>query len=348
MIVVMKRGATAEQIEHVTEKIVAFGYQVHPIYGEVRTVLAAVGADEGKARLESLKTMPGVEHVMPVLKPFKLCSREVKAEPTVIRVGEAVIGNREIVVMAGPCSVESREQILEVAHAVKASGAKILRGGAFKPRTSPYAFQGLGEDGLKLLAEAREQTGLAVVTEIMDPHDLPAVVDYADILQVGARNVQNFALLKALGRTRKPVFLKRGLSTTVEEWLMSAEYIMSEGNYEVILCERGIRTFETITRNTLDLNAVPAVKVLSHLPVIVDPSHGTGRWDLVTPMALAAVAAGADGLMIEVHPRPEEALSDGYQSLTIGRFRELMVRASHVAEAVARSLTIPAVAAGKV
>ena len=348
MIVVMKRGASEEQVAHVSEKIEKFGYQVHPIIGEVRTVLAAVGTDEGKARLESLKTMPGVENVMPVLQPFKLCSREVRKEPTIIRVGEATIGNRELVVMAGPCSVESADQLFEVAHAVKAAGATILRGGAFKPRTSPYAFQGLGEEGLKLLAEARERTGLAVVTEIMDPHDLAAVVDYTDILQVGARNVQNFALLKELGRTRKPVFLKRGLSTTVEEWLMSAEYIMSEGNYEVILCERGIRTFETITRNTLDLNAVPAVKALSHLPVIVDPSHGTGRWDLVTPMALAGIACGADGLMIEVHPRPEEAWSDGYQSLTVGRFRELMVRASHVASAVGRSLTIPAAAGAKV
>lgn len=347
MIVVMKRGAASEEIAHVTEKIEAFGYQVHPIYGEVRTVLAAVGTDEGKGRLEALKTLPGVENVMPVLNPFKLCSREVKGEPTVIRVGDAVIGSRELTVMAGPCSVESREQILEAAHAVKAAGAKILRGGAYKPRTSPYAFQGLGEEGLKLLAEAREQTGLAIVTEIMDPHDLPLVDEYTDIFQIGARNVQNFSLLKAVGRTRKPVFLKRGLSTTVEEWLMSAEYIMHEGNYDVILCERGIRTFETITRNTLDLNAVPAVKELTHLPVIVDPSHGTGRWDLVQPMALAAIACGADGLMIEVHPHPEEAWSDGYQSLTAGRFRELMVRASHVADAVGRSLKVPAHAGAK-
>lgn len=341
MIIVMKQGAAAEDVAAVSNKIEEFGYHVHPIYGELRTVLAAVGHDEGKARLESLKTMHGVDDVMRVLKPFKLCSREVKSENTIVRVGDVEIGGREVIVMAGPCSVESREQILEVARAVKAAGAKILRGGAFKPRTSPYSFQGLGREGLELLAEAREETGLAIVTELMDPHELALLHDFTDIIQIGARNIQNFALLKEVGKTRKPVFLKRGLSTTVEEWLMSAEYLMSEGNYDVVLCERGIRTFETATRNTLDLNAVPAVKSMSHLPVAADPAHGTGRWDLVTPMALAAVACGADALMIEVHPRPEEAWSDGYQSLTPRRFTELMARVARVAEAIGRTVAAP-------
>jgi 3-deoxy-7-phosphoheptulonate synthase len=282
--------------------------------------------------------MHGVEDVVPILKPFKLVSRELKRESTLVDVGGVVFGGPELQVIAGPCSVESREQIIEIAEIVKKGGAKILRGGAFKPRTSPYSFQGLEEKGLKLLAEARERTGLKVVTEVMDSHNVDLIAEYADILQVGARNMQNFALLKTLGKTDKPILLKRGMMSTVEELLMSAEYILSEGNYRVILCERGIRTFETATRNTLDLNSIPSIKKLSHLPVIVDPSHGTGRWDMVLPMSKASIAAGADGLMIEVHPRPEEAFSDGFQSLVPNRYYELMSEVRPLVAAMGRTM----------
>jgi 3-deoxy-7-phosphoheptulonate synthase len=328
----MKAGASQQQIECVFEKVQELGFRVHPIYGELRTVIACVGDERGKFRLQTLETLDGVENVVPILKPFKLASREWNKSRTSITIPipnesnlpPVVIGNDTIVVMAGPCSVESREQILLSAELVKKAGAKVLRGGAFKPRTSPYAFQGLEEEGLKLLAEAREKTGLLIITEVITPTDVPLVADYADILQIGARNMQNFALLKDVGKLKKPVLLKRGQSSTLKELLMSAEYIMSQGNEQVILCERGIRTFEEYTRNTCDLSAVPALKELSHLPVIVDPSHGTGVRSLVTPLAKAAIAVGADGLIIEVHPHPETAFSDGAQSLTPEQFEILM------------------------
>ncbi len=329
MIIVMKPGASQQQIEHVFEKVRELGFQVHPIYGELRTVIACVGDERGKSRLQALDSLDGVENVVPILKPFKLASMEWKQAKTEIRLtgtnGRALtIGNNYFVVMAGPCSVENREQILLSAEQVRKAGATVLRGGAFKPRTSPYSFQGLEEEGLKLLAEARERTGLFIITEVITPADVGLVAQYADILQIGARNMQNFALLKEVGKVRKPVLLKRGMSSTLKELLMSAEYIMSQGNYEVILCERGIRTFEDYTRNTCDLSAVPALKELSHLPVIVDPSHGTGVRSLVTPIAKAAVAVGADGLIVEVHPNPEEAFSDGAQSLLPEQFEAMM------------------------
>jgi 3-deoxy-7-phosphoheptulonate synthase len=332
MIVVMKPGASQKEIEHVFEKVRGLGYQVHPIYGEQRTVVACVGDERGKSRLQALELVEGVESVVPILKPYKLASTDWKRERTKITLGEknraggpqATIGNNHFLVMAGPCSVESREQILTVAEQVKSAGAKVLRGGAYKPRSSPYSFQGLEEAGLKLLVEAREKTGLFIITEVITPADVPMVTEYADILQIGARNMQNFALLKEVGKVRKPVLLKRGMANTLKDLLLSAEYIMSQGNYEVILCERGIRTFEDYTRNTCDLSAVPALHELSHLPVIVDPSHGTGVRSLVTPLAKAAVAVGADGLLVEVHPSPEDAFSDGAQSLMPAQFDELM------------------------
>jgi len=324
MIIVMEHQADKRHIDRVIEEVRRLGYTPHPIFGTDRTVVACVGDERGKDRIQTLDGLPGVEAVVPILKPFKLAGREAKPEKTVIDVGGVKIGGKEIVVMAGPCSVENRQQVLDTAEAVKAAGAKILRGGAFKPRTSPYDFQGMEEEGLKLLAEAREKTGLKIITELMDAHHLELVERYADIIQIGARNSQNFFLLKAVGKSAKPVMLKRGMSTTIREFLMSAEYILAQGNYNVILCERGIRTFETYTRNTLDLNAVPVVQKLSHLPIFVDPSHGTGRWDIVAPMSKAALAAGADGLIIEVHTKPGEAVSDGAQSLKPSKFRELM------------------------
>jgi 3-deoxy-7-phosphoheptulonate synthase len=336
MIIVLKSGSTDAEVEDVCRRIRAMGYTPHTIRGEVRTVIGAVGDDRGKERLRALESLEIVETVTPILKPFKLASLEVRSEPTRVTVGGAVIGGRKLVVMAGPCSVESREQVLEVAIKVKAAGASVLRGGAFKPRTSPYAFQGLEEEGLKYLDEARRETGLPVITEVMEPEKVAVVAEHADILQIGARNVQNFSLLRRVGEVGKPVLLKRGMSTSIQEWLLSAEYILAGGNPNVILCERGIRTFETATRFTLDLNAVPVVKRLTHLPVVVDPSHGTGHWEYVEAMACAGVAAGADGLLIEVHPRPEEALSDGPQSLKPDRFAKLMERVRRVAEAVDR------------
>ena len=338
MIIVMKSGVTEADVEEVCRRVVELGYQPHTIHGEIKTVIAAVGEERGQADLRILEALETVEAVMPVQQPFKLASRETKSQPSEIPVNGISIGGKQLVVMAGPCSVESQSQMIEVAEAVKAAGATILRGGAYKPRTSPYAFQGLKEQGLKYLAEARKRTGLPVVTEVLETESVELVAEYADILQIGARNVQNFSLLKRVAESGKPVLLKRGMSTSIQEWLLSAEYILSGGNPRVILCERGIRTFETATRFTLDLNAVPVVKKLSHLPVIVDPSHGTGHWDLVAPMAKGAIACGADGLIIEVHPRPEEALSDGPQSLKPAKFAQLMQELRPVALAVGRDL----------
>ncbi|MEP7272905.1 MAG: 3-deoxy-7-phosphoheptulonate synthase, partial [Acidobacteriota bacterium] len=302
MIITMRAGASDEQVDHICARIREFGYVPHVIRGAERTVVAAVGHGDKKEHIESLKSANGVEDVFPILQPFKLVSREVKKQKTSFKVGDLTIGDGGFIVMAGPCSVETRDQLFATADAVVAAGAKILRGGAFKPRTSPYDFQGLEEDGLRLLAEARERTGLKVITEVVNTEDVDLVAQYADILQVGARNMQNFALLKKLGAVKKPVMLKRGLSATIKEFLLSAEYIVTNGNPDVMLCERGIRTFETATRNTLDIAAVPLLNELSHLPVIVDPSHATGKRSLVRPLAKAAVAVGADGLMAEVHP----------------------------------------------
>ena len=325
MIISMIPHATQEQIDHVCDKIKSFGYSAHPIYGQERVVIGAIGSGKDKDRIiEVMESVPGVESVIPILQPFKLVGKELKKEKTVIKMDGFTIGGDQFVVMAGPCSVEYREQILTTAEKVKKAGAKVLRGGAFKPRTSPYDFQGLEEEGLKLLAEAREITGLKIITEIISPENIELVNEYTDIFQVGARNMQNFALLKRLGKVSKPVMLKRGMMSTLKEFLMSAEYIVSQGNPHVILCERGIRTFETYTRNTLDIAAVPALKQMSHLPVFVDPSHGTGKRSLIPPCANAAVAAGADGLIIEVHPNPEEAYSDGPQSLLPEEFEKLM------------------------
>jgi 3-deoxy-7-phosphoheptulonate synthase len=302
-------------------------------------VVGAVGDERGKAVLQSLESMPGVENVVPILKPYKLASKEVKPEPTTVAITpDLSVGGQTITVMAGPCSVESEEQILETARAVKAAGAKVLRGGAFKPRTSPYSFQGMEEDGLKLLALAREETGLPVVTEVVNPRDVELVARYADIMQVGARNVQNFALLKMLGQLDKPVLLKRGMATTIQEYLMSAEYILSEGNRRVILCERGIRTFETATRNTLDISAVPVLREQTHLPILIDPSHATGHASLVPSMCYAAVAAGCDGLIVEVHPHPETAASDGPQSLRPDDFQAMMTKLAEFARVVGKTL----------
>jgi len=323
MIVVMDNKASKQEVQQVIERLTDLGFQIHLSEGVERTIIGAIG-DKAILNDIALEAMNGVEKVVPILQPYKLVSREFKTDDSVVKVGDLEFGGTRIHVMAGPCAVESREQILETAEQVRNAGATVLRGGAFKPRTSPYAFQGLEEEGLKMLAEARERTGLKIVTEVVDPRNVELVCEYADILQIGARNMQNFLLLKEVSSADKPVVLKRGPSATIEEWLMAAEYIMSGGNYNVILCERGIRTFETYLRNTLDLSAVPVAKHLSHLPVIVDPSHATGKWKLIKPMAMAAVAAGADGLMIEVHPNPAQALCDGPQSLTPSNFSSLM------------------------
>jgi len=338
MIIVMKGSAAKEEVQRVIATVEELGYQPHVIWGTQRTVIGAVGDERGKARLQSLEVLPGVESVVPILQPFKLAGREFKATPTIVKVGGVEIGGNRLVVMAGPCSVEDEEQIREIAVTVKAAGASLLRGGAFKPRTSPYAFQGLGPEGLQLLAMARKETGLPIVTEVLKPEDVDLIADTADMLQIGARNVQNFALLKRVGESGKPVLLKRGIATTVQEFLMAAEYVLAEGNFNLVLCERGIRTFETATRFTLDLNAVPVLKKLSHLPVIVDPSHGTGHWEYVPPMAKAAIACGADGLMIEVHSRPETAMSDGIQSLRPIRFQQLMREIEPFVQAAGRRL----------
>ena len=338
MIIVLKPGATEAEIEHLTQKLKERGLTPHLTTGKERRLIGVIG-DERAIQNLPLSIFPGVESVLPILAPYKLVSREFRQEDSVITLGEGVtIGGKQVPVMAGPCAVETQRQVLDIAKAVKAAGARLLRGGAFKPRTSPYAFQGLGEEGLQYLAEAKKITGLPVITEIVDPRDLELVAQYADVLQIGARNMQNFRLLTEVGKYQKPVLLKRGLSATIKEFLLSAEYIMAGGNHRVILCERGIRTFETQTRNTLDLAAVPLIQSLSHLPVVVDPSHATGRWDLVAPMALAAVAAGADGLLIEVHDNPEEALSDGEESLKPAKFAALMTEMRKVAQAVGREI----------
>jgi 3-deoxy-7-phosphoheptulonate synthase len=338
MIIILKSGMGDAAIDDVCRRVTEMGYAPHIIRGEFKTIVAAVGEERGRPDLRLLEAVETVESVMPVQQPFKLASREVRAEPSEVRVNGIAIGGKAVIVMAGPCSVESEAQVQEVADAVKAAGAKILRGGAFKPRTSPYAFQGLKEQGLKYLADARKRTGLPVVTEVLETESVELVAQYTDIMQIGARNIQNFTLLRRVGEMGKPVLLKRGMATSIQEFLLSAEYILAAGNPNVILCERGIRTFETSTRFTLDLNAVPVLKKLSHLPVVVDPSHGTGHWDLVAPMAKGAVACGADGLIIEVHPKPEEALSDGPQSLKPAKFAQLMRELRPVAEAVGRSL----------
>jgi len=319
----MKKGAAEGDIQHVIDFIHQFGLKTHLSKGRERTIIGVIG-EKSKLEKDQISVLRGVSKVYNILQPFKLVSREFQSENSVIQVNDVAIGGGTPVIFAGPCSVENERQILDTAWMVKEFGAKILRGGAFKPRTSPYSFQGLGLEGLKLLKKAREETGLSIVTEVMDPADVELISEYADILQVGSRSMQNFNLLKAVGRTRKPVLLKRGMSATLTELLMSAEYIMSEGNPNIILCERGIRTFVEYSRNTLDLNIVPAVQKISHLPIIVDPSHGTGRSDLVAPLSLAAIAVGADGLMVEVHPKPELALSDANQSLNAEQFGELM------------------------
>src|SRR5277367_3088248 len=324
MIISMKLHSTREQINAVFERIQDFGYKVHSIVGEERVVIGVVGVGDVTACLESLEATPGVEKAMRISAPYKFVSKEFRKDRTVIRVGSAEVGGGEFVVMAGPCSVESEKQIMETAEAVAQSGAKILRGGAYKPRTSPYDFQGMEEEGLKLLAKAREATGLAIITEVMSDKDVPVVAEYADIMQVGARNMQNFSLLKTLGKCGRPVMLKRGLSSTIKELLMSAEYITAHGNPEVMLCERGIRTFETVTRNTCDIAAIPALQELTHLPVILDPSHATGKRSLVPALSRAGVAIGADGLIVEVHPAPEKAISDGAQSLDLPQFEKMM------------------------
>lgn len=328
-------------VEKVIQKLREMGHKVHISRGERRIILGVIGDVENLASVP-FYAFKGVEEIIRIMKPYKLASREFKDFDTTVKVKDVVIGGKEVVVMAGPCVVENEKQIFETAQQVKASGAKILRGGAFKPRTSPYSFQGLGEEGLKLLAQAGKETGLAVVTEVMSVNQIELVGKYTDIFQVGARNMQNFVLLKELGKTKKPILLKRGLSATIEEMLLSAEYILTQGNYEVILCERGIRTFENYTRNTLDLSAIPALKRLSHLPVIVDPSHATGRWRLVSPMAKAAIAAGTDGLLIEVHPDPKSSLSDGAQTLRIDTFTQLMKELRPIIKAVGREFSIPA------
>ncbi|MGE5397099.1 MAG: 3-deoxy-7-phosphoheptulonate synthase, partial [Chitinophagales bacterium] len=319
MVVVMEDNAANTDIEAVQEKLRKQGFQIHLSKGVEKTIIGAIG-DRSRIDIECLEALPGVEKVVPIMKPFKLTSREFKSDNTVIKIGPAEIGNGNLLIIAGPCAVEGRDKFMEAAQLVKKAGAGMLRGGAFKPRTSPYSFQGLEVEGLEILAEARQLTGLPVVTEVMDPRGVETVACYADMLQIGARNMQNFFLLREVGKTDKPVLLKRGPSATIEEWIMAAEYIVSSGNPNVVMCERGIRTFENYTRNTLDLSAVPAIKKLTHLPIIVDPSHGTGKWRMVEPMALAAVAAGCDGLMIEVHQNPAEALSDGQQSLTPENF----------------------------
>ncbi|MHB1127191.1 MAG: 3-deoxy-7-phosphoheptulonate synthase [Bacillota bacterium] len=337
MIIVMRHDATPAEMDAVKERLEKKGFSIHLSQGVSRTVIGAIG-DKTRIAEQSLEAMPGVEKVLPILQPYKLAGREFKPDDTVVEVGPLGVGGEEIHVIAGPCAVENRDQLLETAEIVRAAGATMLRGGAFKPRTSPYSFQGLEEEGLKILAEARDRTGLAIVTEVMDPRSVDIVNEYCDVLQVGARNMQNFNLLKELGKVNKPVMLKRGPSSTIEEWILAAEYIISGGNPRVIFCERGIRTFENYTRNTLDLSAVPALKKLTHLPVIVDPSHGTGKREMVKPMSRAALVAGADGLMIEVHPRPSEAMSDGPQSLDAAGFNDLMGDLRNIAGIIGRRL----------
>jgi 3-deoxy-7-phosphoheptulonate synthase len=338
MIIVMSPDATPEELEKVDNTIRELGYTPHEIVGVERKVIGAVGDEGGKDRLQSIETMGGVESVFPILKPYKLASREVKAADSVIQAGGVAIGGPAIAIIAGPCSVENKEQICTTANLVKDAGANFLRGGAYKPRTSPYSFQGMEEDGLKLLASAKEVSGLPIVTEVMNPREIDLVAKYADVIQVGARNMQNFSLLKELGNINKPILLKRGMMNTIKEFLMSAEYILSEGNSQVILCERGIRTFETATRNTLDISCIPVLKKETHLPIIIDPSHATGHWEMVESMSRASIAAGADGLIIEVHPDPVKAFSDGPQSLKPKKFSKLMENLRPFAELMGRTL----------
>jgi 3-deoxy-7-phosphoheptulonate synthase len=335
MIIVMSRDASAGQVADVVSRVEGEGFQTNLSVGEERTIIGVLG-DERALSASQFEAMEGVERVLRVLHRFKLASREMHPEDTVVSINGVQVGGPQIVIIAGPCAVESRSQLLETAHAVKEAGASALRGGAYKPRTSPYSFQGLGEEGLELLAEAKQATGLSIVTEAMSPEQIPLVMRYADVIQIGARNMQNFALLRAAGESGHPVLLKRGLMSTIEEWLMSAEYVLAQGNSRLMLCERGIRTFETYTRNTTDINAVPVVKSLSHLPVILDPSHGTGKWQYVTAVARAGIAAGADGLMVEVHRDPKHALSDGAQSLTPENFRTLVAETARIAAAMGR------------
>ena len=340
MIIVMQAEAPAAQVKEVEGALQAWGYEIHPIYGVERTVIAAVGAPtQDEARVsEQLESLPAVERAVLILKPYRFASREYRPEKSVVKVGDVVIGGEGFVMMAGPCTVESEEQLMETARAVKAAGATVLRGGAYKPSTSPYSFQGMGEDGLKLLAQAREETGLPVITEVMHVGNIDLVCKYADILQIGTRNMQNYDLLIEVGKLKKPVMLKRGMSSKIEEWLQAAEYIIKGGNEAVMLCERGVRTFETYTRNTLDLSAVLAVRELSHLPIVVDPSQGTGKSSMVPAMCKAALVIGADGLLVEVHPNPEKALKDGAQSITIPAFQTLMQEMTVIASAIGKKM----------
>ncbi|MBI2305474.1 MAG: 3-deoxy-7-phosphoheptulonate synthase [Chloroflexi bacterium] len=340
MIVVMRVDCSQQEIDAILERLRERGLAGHLSPGVERTVIGVVGHTYPELK-DMLELLPGVEEVVPISKPYKLSSREFRRENTTIQVGNVTIGNGDLVVIAGPCAVETEEQVLATARAVKAAGACMLRGGAYKPSTSPYQFRGLGEDGLKILETARYETGLPIITEVMAPADVELVCRYADVLQVGARNMQNFMLLDEVGKARKPAMLKRGFANTIQEWLLSAEYILSQGNHQLMLCERGIRTFETFTRNTMDVSAIPLVKRLSHLPVLGDPSHGTGKWYLVAPLAAAAVAAGADGIMVEVHPNPDIALKDGAQSLTFENFQRLVAQVNAVAAATGRKLAIP-------
>jgi len=337
MLVIMKKDSTEQELAALMQKLKHSGLGGHMSQGVERTVVGVVGQTYPELR-DTLELLSGVEEVIPISKPYKLSSREFQPENTTVTVGDVVFGGDELIVIAGPCAVETESQVMETAYAVKEAGARILRGGAFKPSTSPYQFRGLGKQGLEILARVREETGLPFITEVLTPKDVELVAEYADILQIGARNMQNFILLDEAGKINKPVMLKRGISATIQEWLLSAEYILSQGNRELLLCERGIRTFETYTRNTMDVSAIPVIKSLSHLPIIGDPSHGTGKWNLVAPMALAAVAAGADGLMIEVHPNPDMALKDGAQSLTFDNFRQLMQQVAPVAVSVGRTI----------
>jgi len=337
MIVVMKVGSSDKEIDGVVKRIESAGLKTHVSQGVERTIIGVVGQIFPELQ-DMLEMVHGVDEVIRVSKPYKLSSREFHPLDTTVKVGSVTIGSKEIVVMAGPCAVESEQQLFETANAVKAAGANILRGGAFKPSTSPYQFRGLGEPGLELLARVKKDVGLPVITEVMSTGDVEMVARYADILQIGARNMQNFSLLEEVAKTGKPVMLKRGLSATVQEWLLAAEYILAQGDGQLILCERGIRTFETYTRNTMDISVIPIIEKVSHLPIIADPSHGTGKWYLVIPMALAAVAAGADGIMVEVHPHPDQALKDGAQSLTFVNFQQLMSQLEHVAKAVGRHI----------
>jgi 3-deoxy-7-phosphoheptulonate synthase len=337
MMIIMKKGYTQEEYDGVVQRLGEIGLNGHPIFGVERTVIGVVGRIYPELR-DELETMPGVEDTVPISVPYKLASRELHPEDSIVQIGPATVGGGRTAIIAGPCAVESEEQLMTTARAVKEMGANLLRGGAFKPRTSPYSFRGLEVEGLKLLAQAREETGLPVATEVMSVRDVDVVAKYADVLQIGTRNAQNFILLEEVGKAGKPVILKRGLASTIEDWLLAAEYVLNTGNHNVMLCERGIRTFENATRNTVDINAIPLVKQISHLPMIADPSHGTGKWSLVIPVALGCIAAGADAVIVEVHPSPDHALSDGAQSLNFESFRQLIAQGSVVAQAVGRPL----------